>query len=214
MERGEVTAITSRRGSKRREVHVGGECWATMSSGVVKALELHVGETIAFDAVRTRRREVEPRHARERAFRLLAYRERSTAEISARLTDDGYLPDVVAETVGWLTDTGLLDDERFTEQMARSLVSLRGFGRQRALRELRRFGIDDDMAARALDALAPAEGEDARALEMAHRLVRPSDTVDRLAARLVRRGFSTADALKAARACTAAAGDQEPDQSC
>lgn len=214
MERGEVTAITSRRGSKRREVHVSGEYWATMPSSVVKALKLHVGETIALDTVLTRRLEVEPRHARERAFRLLAYRERSTTEISTRLTDDGYLPDVVAETIGWLTDTGLLDDERFTEQMARSLVSLRGFGRQRALRYLRRFGIDDDIAARALDALAPPEGEDARALEMARRLVRPSDTVDRLAARLVRRGFSTADALKAARVHAPASGEPEPDQGC
>jgi len=214
MEHGEVTAITSRRGTKRREVHVNGDQWAIMPAAIVKALGLQVGDTIALDEVLVRRLEIEPQHARERAFRLLAYRERSTTEMADRLTDDGYLQSIVADTVSWLTDTGLLDDERFAEQMARTMIILRGFGRQRALRELRRFGIVDDGAARALDAVAPAEGEDERAFEMARRLSRPSHSVDRLAARLVRRGFSTSDALKAARSCVSPSGTAEPDDAC
>jgi len=214
MEHGEVTAITSRRGSKRREVHVSGDQWAIMPAAIVKALGLQVGDTIALGDVLVRRLEIEPQHARERAFRLLAYRERSTKEMADRLTDDGYLQSIVADTVSWLTDTGLLDDERFAEQMARTMIILRGFGRQRALRELRRFGIVDDSAARALDAVAPAEGEDDRAFEIARRLSRPSDSVDRLASRLVRRGFSASDALNAARSCVSPSGTAEPDDAC
>jgi regulatory protein len=214
MEHGEVTAITSCRGSKRRAVHVGGEQRAIMPAAIVKALGLQVGDTVALDELYARRLELEPQYARERAFRLLAYRERSTNEMADRLTDEGYLQSIVADTVSWLTETALLDDERFAEQMARSMVILRGFGRQRALRELRRFGIADDCATRALDPVAPAEGETERAHDMARRLSRPSDTVDRLAARLVRRGFSTSDSLTAARSCVSPPEGADPDDAC
>ncbi len=212
MQQGEVTAITSRRGSKRREVQVDGDRWTTMPAGIVKALGLQVGDLIALGDVHARRLELEPQHARERAFGLLAYRERSSTEMAERLTDDGYLEEVVADTVSWLTETGLLDDVRFSEQMARSLISLRGFGRQRALRELCRFGIDHDTAIHAIDTLAPVEEEGERAYEVARRLSRPSDTVDRLAARLVRRGFSASDALRVARSCLSSDEAVEPDE--
>lgn len=212
MRHGEVTAITWRRGSHCREVQVDGDHWATMPSGIVKALGLQAGDPIDLDDVHARRLELEPQYARERAFALLAYRERSSAEMTERLTGDGYLQEVVTATVSWLTETGLLDDVRFAEQTARSLISVRGFGRQRALRELRRFGIDHDSATRAIDTVAPSDEEGERACETARRLSRPSDTVDRLAARLVRRGFSASDALRAARSYVSSGEGVEPDE--
>lgn len=212
MVHGEVTAITSRRGSKRCEVQVDTDHWATMPSSVVKALGLQVGDIITLDDVVARRLELEPQQALERALRLLAYRERSCAEIAERLTEDGYLQEVVAGTLSWLTKTGLLDDMRLAEQMAHSLISLRGFGRQRALVELRRLGIDQGNASHAIDTVAPPQEEERHAHEMARRLSRPSDTADRLAARLVRRGFSVSDALKAARSCVPSDEPVEPDE--
>ncbi|MRR13280.1 hypothetical protein EG835_12685, partial [bacterium] len=79
---------------------------------------------------------VSGRLARERCLRLLSVRERTEAELLRRLHDDGYGEEVARETVSDLVRTGLVDDRRFAESMARSLIDFRRFGRARAYREL------------------------------------------------------------------------------
>ena len=116
-----------------------------------------------------------------------------------RLSEDGYTPQTVDATVDWLLDTGLLDDGRFAEQMARTLVVGRRYGRARSLQTLRRAGLSDEAALQALDEVAPPELERDRAAALARSSYRAGDSVERLATRLVRRGFSPADALSSAR---------------
>lgn len=195
----EITAIRARRGMKRREIEIDGVSWRFVPGPVVCALGLSTGAHVDLEDLATQIAEAEPQAARERALRLLAYRERTEAEMRSRLTEDGYSAATVASTVMRLLDTGLLDDRRYAEQTARVLVEGRGYGRGRALRSLRRSGLDDDLATESLDAYAPADAEPERALQAARRAIRPGDTVDRLGARLVRRGFAVTDALSAAR---------------
>jgi len=197
--RNEVTAIRSRRGSKRREVELDGSVWRAMPRSVLAELGISSGDLVDPDEITTRLITLEPPAARERAIRLLAYRDRSESEMRARLTDDGYSPSIIDQIVAWLLDTGLLDDGRFAEQLARTLVIGRRYGRSRALQYMRRAGVTDELALSALGALAPAEDERDRALVLARSLFRSGDTVDRLASRLVRRGFTPADSLACAR---------------
>lgn len=187
------------RASRRRTVCLDGEPWREMAVEALRELGLRVGDTVDVPEVHDRLREMEPRLARERALRLLLYRDRSVHELHSRLMDDGFTGDVVDEVVGGLASTGLLDDARFAEGFARVLVRSRGYGRERALRELRAHGIDEDAARDALDQAAPPEDETGRARTLAHRMARSGDTVDRLGARLVRRGFAPGVALDAAR---------------
>jgi hypothetical protein len=84
-----VTEIGARRGSRRREVHLDGHPWRATSADVVKALELRVGHIEPVDDLAARVDAVEPRRARDRALRLLAYRDRSTGDLIARLSEDG-----------------------------------------------------------------------------------------------------------------------------
>lgn len=195
----EITAIRTRRGVKRREIEVDGVSWRFVPGPVVNALGLSVGARIDIDELAAQIAEVEPQAARERALRLLAYRERTEAEMRGRLADDGYSAPTIDTTLERLLDTGLLDDRRYAEQTARVLVEGRGYGRSRALRSLRRSGLDEELVTEFVDTYAPAEAERDRALVAARRAARPGDTVDRLGARLVRRGFAVADALSAAR---------------
>jgi regulatory protein len=170
-----------------------------MAAEVLRELGIRVGDTLDPAAIEARASDIESRLARERAYRLIAYKERSETEILGRLLDDGY-PEGVSEcTVRQLAESGLLDDRRFAETSARSLTEIRGLGRVRAERDMARRGIPDELAREALDALVPAEDEPSRALEAARRLGRSGDSVERLATRLVRRGFTASHSLSAAR---------------
>lgn len=176
-----------------------GDPWRDLPSEVLRELDLRREDTLDPDEIDARLDELEPRLARERALRLMQYRERSHDEIVRRLVDDGYRDDVALETVRSLAASGLVDDVRFAEGYARMLVRSRGYGRARAFAELVRHGLGEELANCALDAAAPVENESARACTLATRLRKPGDTPERLAARLARRGFSTRTALDAAR---------------
>lgn len=187
------------RGSKRRTILLDGHEWRSVSADVLREVKVREGAVVVQSELETRITAAEGRAARERVLRLLAARERTSGEIRRRLLDDGYPPPVVEASVRHFESSGLLDDTRFAESAARSLIIGRRLGRTRALRELTRRGLDADLAATALDQWAPVDGEQQRAADSAARLVRAGDTVDRLAARLVRRGFPPGVALRAAR---------------
>lgn len=156
------------------------------------------GDLVDPDALSARADDLAPRLARERALRLLAARERSAHELQERLVDDGFEVTIAAQTVDALQRAALVDDSRLAEAHARTLVVHRGLGRNRVLRELARRGVDESLARQAVEALAPADDEIMRARSAAPRIAREGDTVQRLACRLVRRGFAPAEAFRAA----------------
>lgn len=207
-----VTEIRGMRGSSRRTIYLDDEAWRAIASPVLRQLGLALGDVIDPSDIDARALAVEPEEARARAYRLLAYRERSSTELADTLLADGYPSSVVSELTEDLVRSGLVDDERFARMLAHSLVSVRGLGRQRALREMARKGVPDDLAMRELDECAPIPDERTRALNAATRAVRSSDSVDRLTARLVRRGFSFGDARDAAESAISDRADSaEPE---
>lgn len=190
----------TRRGSRRRTLVLDGEPWRDVPSDVVAQAHLKQGSEITADELLVRLTEIEPRCARDRAVRLLTYRERSVHELSERLKEDGYLPGAVKDTLERLTSMGLLDDERFARSFARSLTQVRRLGRSRAKRELESHGIDPELAADALDEALSLEDEGTAAQDLARKLaVRSGATRDKIAGRLLRRGYAPRVALSAAR---------------
>lgn len=193
-----VTGIRGTRGSARRLLYLDDEAWRAVAAPVLRELGIAVGDVIDIGDIETSLEAAEPVAARERAYRMLAYRDRTAAEMTDRLLADGYTDSTVSALVDDLTSSGLIDDARLAGPLATSLVTYRGYGRQRALRELERRGVPAEMARRTLDEAAPEDEEADRALERARRLMRTGDTPARLAGRLVRRGFSSRDAIRAA----------------
>lgn len=200
-----ITELRSGQGPLRRRItiYLDNEPWRTTTASVVRKLGVAVGDSCDPDALDEMARELEVPELRDRAVRLLGYRERSETDLRTRLLDDGYPSDLVDALVVEFADVGLVDDGRFAGMLARSLIQLRGLGRDRARRELSRHGLTDEIIVAALDAVAPSSGEEDRALQAAKRSLRPSDTPDRLAARLARRGFSPSIAVRAARTAIA-----------
>jgi regulatory protein len=196
-----VTDISMpRRGSKRRVIELDHTEWRETSSEVLASLGVRAGHLAVEADLAEALDAAEPKQARERALRLLTYRERSAAEVRARLLEDGYPEAVGSGVVDALRRTGLVDDERFARMMARVLTQVRGMGRARALRELASKGVGAELAFASLDEALPPEAELEAAATLAHALAaRPATTVDRIAARLVRKGYAPAIALRAAR---------------
>ncbi len=189
-----------RRGSRRRTLVLDGESWRDVPSEVVSEARLKADTEVDPTDLCARFSEIEPRCARDRGVRLLTYRERSVKELTDRLTEDGYLPEVVSATVTRLVDVGLVDDERFARSLARNLTQIRRLGRGRAARELAEHGIDPELAAEALDGALSLEDEGAAARTLARSLAsRTGATRDKVASKLLRRGYAPRVALTAAR---------------
>jgi regulatory protein len=152
--------------------------------------------------------EAEPEAAMNRALRLLGHRERSTAELESRLSDDGYPESVIGPVLSRLADYGYLDDARFAEGYTRAKRSA-GWGRPRISRGLAEKGIEPELAATTLDAHAPDTDEADRALAAIAALdLSTRRDVAKALRRLVSRGYS----YETARAAVDRAREQPTEQ--
>ncbi len=96
--------------------------------------------------------------------------------------------------VGKLTGAGIIDDARYAEKLARRLVEARKYGFRRAKRELLAKGIDEDVAASALEQYRELFGENlAELLRTKHyRLLTDSSdrkNIEKVKSALVRYGY-------------------------
>lgn len=198
---------------RRRTIVLDGDGWRDIPAGLLPLIAIEVSDQVDVDKLAERIDAAEPGLARERAIRLITAKERSRAQLSRRLVDDGFSQTVADATVEDLARIGLVDDERFANALARTLARARGAGRARIARELREAGVDQQVASDALDTALDADAErDAALLLAASAAARSGATVDRVAARLVRRGYRPPVALSAAReAMESAEGTPESD---
>src|SRR5918992_4290102 len=106
----------------------------------------------------------EPVDATELALRALRHRNRSRRELEQRLERSGIAPGQREATLERLAETGLLSDDTFAEDRARTLAR-RGAGDTFIRHDLRRHGIDHAAAEHAIAELEPEEGRAARLFE-------------------------------------------------
>ena len=133
---------------------------------------------------------------RERALRLLARREHSSAELRRKLAAHLTPEDDLESLLEDLLQRKLLSDERYAESRVHSLS--RKFGAARIAHELRAKGLGKDLAAQASGAARVTEVQ--RAREVWRRKVRLAPRTREERARQMRflqsRGFSF-DAIRA-----------------
>jgi len=192
--------ITPRIGAKQRTIAIDGEPWRTTSASVIRMLGVREGDVVDTAALARAIETAEPEAARERALRLLGYRERSAHELASKLTEDGYREAVVADVVTRFLECLLVDDRRFAESLVRGSIGGRHLGRERILRTLTEAGVDPVIIAEVVEEHVPAEGEFARATELARRMASRVDDPRKLAQRLIRKGYAPGVAFSAVRA--------------
>jgi regulatory protein len=169
------------------------------SASAAKSLRLEPGMGLSLSRLESSLAELEPGLARERALRLLGYRERSATELAGRLNDEGFPGSVVSPLIESLQRTGLLDDARFAEHLIHTRTAA-GYGRRRILRELVQSGIPRDEAEAFIDTGDAGTTEAARLRALvAASPPRDARERDKLIRRLAAKGFAPGAILDAIR---------------
>jgi regulatory protein len=189
---------TAGRSPRARRIRFDGSEQRTTSASVVKTLGLAEGDTWDLERLDVAIAQVEPDLARDRALRMLTYRERSRSELRKSLVADGYSLAAAETVVERFTEISLLDDDRFARAWAISRVRA-GYDRRRICRELADKGVDPHLVEQVIDEVAPREHDldRARAALRGKRATSRTDR-DRLVRRLVSRGFDLQTAIAAA----------------
>lgn len=125
----------------------------------------------------------------------LAGRARSRSELADKLRSKNVPDDVATRLLDRFEEVGLVDDEAFARSWVESRQAGKGLARRALAQELRRKGIDDDVARDALEEIEPEDEEEA-ARTLVRRKLRSLRRVDRatatrrLTGMLARKGHS------------------------
>ncbi len=137
---------------------------------------------------------------------------RSRKELTDKLAAKNVPPDIATRLLDRFEEVGLVDDEAFARAWIASRQPGKGLARRALAQELRRKGIDDEVARDALGEIDPADEEDA-ARALVHKKLRSLSRVDdttatrRLVAMLARKGYGSGLAFAVVRD---ALGDRAP----
>ncbi|MDP8948992.1 MAG: RecX family transcriptional regulator, partial [Actinomycetota bacterium] len=194
----EITGVRERRGKTR--VFVDGEFWAEIDARVAAERGLREGVALGVEELDEVRVAGERALALSRALNYLGYRARSEKEVRDRLRRYGYGEETVGSVIGRLKELGYLDDEDFARFVAREKA--RKYGPRRLSAELRRSGVDAELARGVVDEefAGRSEVEEARSAA-ARRYNRGGSDADarRVYGFLVRRGYSAEVCAEVAR---------------
>jgi regulatory protein len=146
----------------------------------------------------------------------LTGRARSRSELATKLAKKNVPTDVADRLLTRFEEVGLIDDEAFARLWVQSRQSGKGLARRALAQELRRKGIDDQVAREALEEVDPDEEiESARAL--VRRKMRSVQRIDRntairrLTGMLARKGYPPGVAMRVVREELEAAGHDADD---
>ena len=120
---------------------------------------------------------------------------RSRSQLERKLRQRGCDDDVAARVLDRFTEVGLVDDEAYAQMLVRSKQSGKGLARKALAHELRKQGIDQEIADEALGQVGAGD-ERARAELLVEKKLRTMRGLDpavqsrRLAGMLARKGYS------------------------
>jgi regulatory protein len=134
--------------------------------------------------------------ARAIVLRQLSMAPRSRSQLETKLRQRGCDDDVAERVLDRMTEVGLIDDEAYAEMLVRARHSGKGLARRALAHELRKQGIDPDVADEALSQVG-ADDERLRAEQLVEKRLRtlhglPAEVqTRRLAGLLARKGYSS-----------------------
>lgn len=196
-----ITGVVERR--DRVRIFVDGEFWAELDSGVAVKHGLFEGAVLSQASLAEARVAGERSLAMNRALSLLGYRARAKGELRERLGRAGYSGETVVVVIARLEELGYLDDEEFARSLAREDAHKK-YGPRRILGDLRRAGVDEEVAREAVDEAFVERSEYLTALAIARRRYNKEEKGSDAQARrvygfLMRRGYSADVCVEVAR---------------
>lgn len=143
--------------------------------------------------------------ARTVALDRLTDRDRSRADLATAMAKKAVPEEVATAVLDRLETVGLVDDERFARTWVESRQRVKGLARPALAVELRRQGIDDELARTVLDDEVDTDGEHQAARQLVERRLPSLRGLDRtvqmrrLAGLLARKGYSSSVAFAVVR---------------
>ncbi|MCL5257138.1 MAG: RecX family transcriptional regulator [Chloroflexi bacterium] len=202
---GRITSIKEQRSNGERvNVYIDGRYAFPVSRSVAEGAGLRPGMEVSADDARRLRQSDLSEKAKEAAFRLLAFRPRSLAEIRIRLERKGFDSEIVEAVLGWLQERGYLDDREFARFWIENREAFNPRGTRLLQHELRQKGVDTEIVDEALSE-GSVPDEEAAALDLARRKAQTYKSLDRAAFTrrlmgfLQRRGYGYGVCSKVAR---------------
>ena len=168
----------------------------------VTELRLYTGRELDDTALDELRRESSRSLGREKALELVSQRLMSIKELLQKLKDKGFDEETANYCADWITERGLIDEERYAAAIVRHYAA-KGCGAGRVRQELMRRGIPRELSDEALGAMPESHDRLDRLIAAKLRDPDDRDAVRKLSASLYRRGFSgeeIREALERARA--------------
>ena len=154
--------------NKRYSVFVDGDFLLGIDANLVIEYQLQVGEEISEELIEKLLAEEDLQQAKDAAFNLLSYRQRSRQELKNRLADKGFSPGIIRQVINVLDQLDYIDDREFAVSWIRDRIS-RGFGPYRVRQQLREKGIAEQIIEEQLEAEYDFELEYELAEELARK---------------------------------------------
>lgn len=124
----------------------------------------------------------------------ISYKQRTSKEVRDKLISLEHTPDQVEEAIEKLIEMAFLDDERYAEEFVDTRQQR--YGRKRIFLELKKRGIPEHIAQRALDEMLDVDAGYETALNMARKKyaqcsdIDPRKAATRIQGQLLRKGYS------------------------
>ncbi|MCX7599662.1 MAG: RecX family transcriptional regulator [Armatimonadetes bacterium] len=193
---GLITSVRRQSGKERLVwLYVDGQKLARLTAEDVASLGLRRGMELNEALLSEVMRRSALLEARSKAFRLLARRSRSRAEIRRYLKTKGFDQTTIETVLGQLERLGYVDDAAHSRAYAEQLVAQGRSGPRAVYAKLRQRGVAAEVAKAAVDDALSGMDQDAMAQRLAERRLRTLAALDvytkrrRLYEYLARRGF-------------------------
>ena len=114
---------------------------------------LEIGQILTDEKIKKLLDEDQKADVYTKALDFISYKPRTSAEIRRKLYEEGYDESLINETLSRLSESGLLNDERYAEQWVEERQLLRPRSRRSLEYELRKKGIPDHLIQSAVEAV-------------------------------------------------------------
>lgn len=167
-------------------VYADGELLCTLSDETVVKQKLKVGMDISGEKAEELIKISEYQSALRDGMRMLAAAAKSRADFVRRLVQKGHDGGAARQAADFLEEKGFIDDEKFAESYVNDAIKLKKEGKNKILFSLKKHGISDETARRAL------EGKDCGSglRELAEKEMRRSGDINKVKRRLYSKGYS------------------------
>lgn len=190
----EVTKIEPQKRNKNRSsVYLDGSFAFGIDNFDLLKLKIAVGTQIDTQRLEFIRETVLLSAAKNYGMKLAAARSYTKAGLSRKMTEKGFDEREIEQTVSFLEEYKLLDDEEYARRFVNDCINIKGFGQFRIKNELKEKGIDRETADRILSEYDFNEIEEEKILPLAQKKLGGDFTIQNIAKTkryLASRGFS------------------------